>query len=124
MYIILIIFPLIDELDFFHQITDNYTVTHQFNPDYASTRPKFLLSFLWKSSIFWYSAKIVMLPFYKLKIKLETQNNFYIQDGPGSFSEGVNIRYKGFVLLSSNQAFCTLFTKSKIKRQVVIIEVK
>ena len=109
-YLIVSVFPLRDELDFVHQITDNHTVAYQYSPPYGVDGIiTFSLSFLWKSKLFSYTARIVVLVFYKLQIKLKTQKSLYIYDGPGIFSKLLTLTNSLFLLLS-NQAYCVLYS--------------
>ena len=107
-FLIVSVFPLRDELDFVHQITDNYTLTDQFYPKYDSETIFFVYNFLLKSKIICFTAKIMVLVFYKLMIKSKT-HDIYIHDGPGTFSKRLNLN-RSWVNLSSNQAYCKFYS--------------
>ena len=71
-FLIISVFPLRDELDFVHQVSDNRTVTYQFsNPSETHVIPSFVHNFVWRFKLFTYTARIVVYVFYKLKLNPE-----------------------------------------------------
>ena len=103
------VLPLKDKLDLVHQMTENSTVTDQSNTDYSRFESKFRYNFLWKSKLYQSTARIVVPVFYKLRIRMNPNNTIYIHDGPGTFSKRMRLHIP-LLLLSSNQAFCILYS--------------
>ena len=103
------VLPLKDKLDLVHQMTENSTVIDQENPDHFRFESKFRLNFLWKSKLYQSTARIVVPVFYKLRIRTNPNNTIYIHDGPGAFSKRLRL-HESLLLLSSNQAFCILYS--------------
>ena len=103
------VLPLKDKLDLVHQMTENSTVIDQSNPDYPRFERKFRFNFLWKSKLYQNTARIVVPVFYKLRIQINPNNTIYIHDGPGAFSKRMRLHVT-MLLLSSNQAFCILYS--------------
>ena len=117
------VLPLKDKLDLLHQMTENSTVIDQENPDYFRFERQFRFNFLWKSKLYQSTARIVVPVFYKLRIRMNPNNTIYIHDGPGAFSKRMRL-HVALLLLSSNQAFCILYSLKDLGNSIRFDKVK